>query len=60
MVFKLIFKEILRKNDSFQIIYEVFVDEDKSLIESGNIIFCKLNLKNQDLNFTILNKKKFN
>ena len=38
---KLIFKETLEKQDRFQIMYEVFIDENKKVIETGNIIICK-------------------
>ena len=47
MVFKLIFKEILEK-DRFQIMYEVFIDENNKIIENGNIIFANLILSGED------------
>ena len=48
MVFKLIFKEILRKKDRFQIMYEVFEDENGKIIETGNILFANLILSGED------------
>ena len=37
------------KNDSFQIIYEEFLNEDKEIVDTGIIIFANLNLQNTDL-----------
>ena len=45
MVLKLIFKEILEKRDSFQIMYEVFKDDNKKIIETGGNSFCQLKIE---------------
>ena len=47
--FQVDFQRDIWKNDSFQIIYEEFLNKDGKLIETGNIIFANLNLKNEDL-----------
>ena len=48
--FQVDFQRDIWKGDSFQIIYEQFENEDKSLIESGDIIFSNLNIQGNDLN----------
>ena len=47
--FQVDFQRDIWKNDSFQIIYEEFLNKDGYVIETGNIIFANLNLQNQDL-----------
>ncbi len=47
--FQVDFQRDVWKNDSFQIIYEEFLNKDGNVIETGNIIFANLNLQNQDL-----------
>tara|TARA_Y100001970_G_C14253765_1_gene873637 strand:+ start:116 stop:1459 length:1344 start_codon:yes stop_codon:yes gene_type:complete len=47
--FQVDFQRDIWKNDSFQIIYEEFLNKDGMIVETGNIIFANLNLKNQDL-----------
>jgi len=43
------FQRDIWKNDSFQMIFEEFKNEDGSVIETGNIIYTNLNTKNTDL-----------
>ena len=45
--FQVDFQRDIRKNDSFQIMYEVFEDENGKIFESGNIIFADLFLRDQ-------------
>ena len=45
--FQVDFQRDIRKNDSFQIMFEVFVDENKKIIESGEILFANLNLSGE-------------
>tara|TARA_Y100001970_G_C14168447_1_gene822714 strand:+ start:154 stop:1458 length:1305 start_codon:yes stop_codon:yes gene_type:complete len=45
--FQVDFQRDIRKNDSFQIMYEVFEDENGKIFESGNIIFADLVLREQ-------------
>ncbi len=47
--FQVDFQRDIWKNDSFQIIYEEFLNKDGNAIETGNIIYANLNLQNQDL-----------
>ncbi len=45
--FQVDFQRDIRRNDTYQIIYEVFEDADKKIFNSGNILFADLNLRNQ-------------
>ena len=45
--FQIDFQRDIRKNDSFQIIYEVFVDENGKIFENGNILYANLILRGQ-------------
>tara|TARA_B110001452_G_scaffold75878_1_gene61618 strand:+ start:223 stop:954 length:732 start_codon:yes stop_codon:yes gene_type:complete len=45
--FQIDFQRDIRKNDSFQIMYEVFEDDNKKIIETGKIIFADLILRGQ-------------
>ena len=47
--FQVDFQRDIWKNDSFQILYEEFIDKDKKVVEVGNIIFANLSLQNKDL-----------
>ena len=46
--FQVDFQRDIRKQDRFQIMYEVFVDEKKKVIETGNIIFANLILSGEN------------
>ena len=46
--FQVDFQRDIRKKDRFQIMYEVFVDENGKTIETGNIIFANLILSGED------------
>ncbi len=47
--FQVDFQRDIWKNDSFQIIYEEFKNEEGIVIEAGEIIYANLNLKNKDI-----------
>ncbi len=47
--FQVDFQRDVWKNDSFQIIYEEFTDENNKIVDTGDIIFANLNLQNNDL-----------
>jgi len=47
--FQVDFQRDIWKEDSFQIIYEEFVNDTGEIVETGNIIFANLNLQNKDL-----------
>ena len=46
--FQVDFQRDIRKKDKFQIMYEAFVDENKRLIETGNILFANLVLSGEE------------
>ena len=47
--FQVDFQRDIWKNDSFQIIYEEFLNENNNVIDTGEIIFANLNLQDTDL-----------
>jgi len=46
--FQIDFQRDIRKRDSFQIMYEVFVNDKKKIIETGNIIYANLKLSGEN------------
>jgi murein DD-endopeptidase MepM/ murein hydrolase activator NlpD len=46
--FQIDFQRDIRKKDRFQIMYEVFIDENKKIIETGNILFANLILSGEN------------
>ena len=46
--FQIDFQRDIWKGDSFQIIYEEYVNENKEIVDNGEIIFANLNLQNVD------------
>ena len=46
--FQVDFQRDIRKQDKFQIMYEVFIDENKKIIQTGEILFANLKLSGQD------------
>ena len=49
--FQVDFQRDIRKNDTFQILYETFEDDDGKVFNTGNIIFADLNLSGQKNSF---------
>ena len=47
--FQVDFQRDIWKNDSFQIIYEEYIDDANKIVDTGEIIFANLNLQNLDL-----------
>ena len=47
--FQVDFQRDVWKNDSFQIIYEEFLNQNNEIVDTGEIIFANLNLQNTDL-----------
>ena len=47
--FQVDFQRDVWKNDSFQIIYEEYLDTDGNVVDTGNILFANLKLQNTDL-----------
>ena len=46
--FQIDFQRDIRKQDKFQIMYEIFINENKEIIETGEILFANLKLSGQD------------
>jgi len=46
--FQVDFQRDIRKQDSFQIMYEIFLDDKKNIIETGNILYANLKLSGED------------
>jgi len=55
--FQVDFQRDIRKNDNFQIMYEVFEDEDGKVFETGNVIFANLVLSGTDNSLYYFDKK---
>jgi len=55
--FQVDFQRDIRKNDNFQIMYEVFEDDNGKAFETGNIIFADLKLSGISNSFYYFNKK---
>ena len=55
--FQIDFQRDIRKNDNFQIMYEVFVDDNGKVFETGNIIFSDLQLSNVSNSLYYFKKK---
>ena len=47
--FQVDFQRDIWKDDSFQIIYEEYINEENKVVDTGEIIFANLNLQNKDL-----------
>ena len=47
--FQVDFQRDIWKNDSFQLMYETFLDDDDRIVETGNIIYANLNLQGKDI-----------
>ncbi len=57
--FQVDFQRDIRKNDSYQIVYEIFQDEDGKIFETGKIIFANLILGGQENSlYLFIDKKK--
>jgi len=55
--FQVDFQRDIRKNDNFQIMYEVFEDENGKAMETGNIIFADLKLSDKNNSLYYFDKK---
>ena len=55
--FQVDFQRDIRKGDTFQIMYEVFQDDDEKIFETGNVIFANLVMRNQTNTLYYFNKK---
>ena len=57
--FQVDFQRDIRKNDSFQLVYETFVDENGKVYENGKILYANLILRGQFNQLYYFPKKKF-
>ena len=55
--FQVDFQRDIRKEDKFQIMYEVFIDKNKKVVETGEIIFANLKLSGQDNSLYFFDKE---
>ena len=55
--FQIDFQRDIRKQDKFQIMYEVFIDENKKIIQTGEILFANLKLSGQDNSLYFFNEQ---
>tara|TARA_B100001057_G_C22797778_1_gene930352 strand:+ start:143 stop:1432 length:1290 start_codon:yes stop_codon:yes gene_type:complete len=55
--FQVDFQRDIKTKDKFQIMYEVFIDENKKVIETGEIKFANLKLSGQDNSLYYFNKQ---
>ena len=55
--FQVDFQRDIRKKDAFQIMYEVFVNDNNKIMESGNILFSNLKLSGENLSLYYFDKK---
>ena len=55
--FQVDFQRDIRKNDNFQIMYEIFEDDEGKIFETGNIIFADLKLSGANNSLYYFDKK---
>ena len=55
--FQVDFQRDIRRNDNFQIMYEVFEDDNGKIFETGNVIFADLKLRGKNNSLYYFNKK---
>ena len=56
--FQIDFQRDIRKNDTFQIMYEVFQDDNKKILETGKILYANMILRCQKNELYHFDKKK--
>jgi murein DD-endopeptidase MepM/ murein hydrolase activator NlpD len=55
--FQVDFQRDIRKGDKFQIMYEVFIDKEDKIIQTGEILFANLKLSGQENSLYYFDKK---
>ncbi len=55
--FQVDFQRDIRKKDSFQIMYEILIDDNGKIIETGNILFANLKLSGENNSLYYFDKK---
>ena len=57
--FQIDFQRDIRKNDTFQIMYEIFQDDDEKVFETGKILYANMILRSQKNELYYFDKNKF-
>lgn len=57
--FQIDFQRDIRKNDTFQIMYEIFQDDNEKVFETGKILYANMMLRGQKNELYYFDKKKF-
>jgi len=57
--FQIDFQRDIQKNDSFQIMYEIFEDDNGKIFETGEILFADLKLRGQNNSLYHFKKKEY-
>ena len=57
--FQIDFQRDIRKNDTFQIMYEIFQDDDEKVFETGKILYANMTLRGKKNELYYFDKKKF-
>jgi len=57
--FQIDFQRDIRKNDTFQIMYEVFQDDEEKIFDTGKILYANMTLRGQKNELYYFNKKKY-
>ncbi len=57
--FEIDFQRDIRKNDTFQILYEIFTDEYGEFYKTGKIIFARMNVQNKEISLYRFDDDKF-
>ena len=55
--FQVDFQRDIRKKDTFQIMYEVFIDDNNKIVETGNILYANLKLSRENNELYFFDKK---
>ena len=56
--YQVYFQRDIRERDTFQIMYEIFSDENNKIIETGNILYANLKLSRENNELYFFDKKK--
>ncbi len=56
--FQVDFQRDIKKKDSFQIMYEIFLDDKTNVVETGNILYANLKLSGEDNSLYYFYSKK--
>ena len=57
--FQIDFQRDIRKNDTFQIMYEIFQDDNEKVFETGKILYANMILRSQKNELYYFDKNKF-